>query len=100
MHPDCHALHSLLTLENEINRAGEQIDECVAIRRCQEYPAQLELHHLAHCLHGYLDLRGPVPVAFPRGGFRLGRFPSSPCRGSLCRLLCSLNLDSRQGPLK
>ena len=31
MHADRHALHPLLTLENEINRAGEQVDECVTI---------------------------------------------------------------------
>lgn len=31
MHADRHALHPLLTFENEINRTGEQVDERVTI---------------------------------------------------------------------
>ena len=63
MHANGHTLHSLLALQDQIDRARKQIDKGVAIGCCQKDAPKFEFHHLAHSLHGDLYLWSPIPMS-------------------------------------
>ncbi len=50
VHPQGSDFDSGLVLKNQIHRSGEQTDEGIPLRSCQEDLAKLDLQYLAHCL--------------------------------------------------
>lgn len=74
-------LDSGFVLEDVVYRLCEEANESVALRRGNEYAAQLESQHLAHPVKGCFQLCCSIPGAFfASAGFRLcGLTPPPRC---------------------
>ena len=104
VHADGGRLDAGLVLHQEIDRAREEGDERVSLRRGDKDLCQLQLHDLGHGVEGGQELRRGVPGGvFGRvSSFGLGCLALGSCGGGCGgRLLCgSPGLGAAQRPLQ
>ena len=100
VHPDARVLGPLLAFKDHVHRAGEEADESISLAGSQEYFAQFQPQHLAHCIERRLELRGRIPLAVLAGIFLALGLSSSPRRNCTRRFLGCLHLNGCNRPLE